>query len=99
MTPEADQLLAIALRKIDLRDGFNPTELGAKVGLNKLQAQAAARLLANAGVLVIGFDQSAEFSEDFRKSRTRAVAEAPRPAAKKKPRAARRARAGAGAAE
>jgi hypothetical protein len=70
MTPEADQLLAVALKKVDLRDGFSPAELGARVGLSKLQAQAAARLLANAGVLVLGFDQSAEFSDDFRRSRS-----------------------------
>jgi hypothetical protein len=67
MTPEATQLLALALKKVDLRNGFSPEELGAKVGLNKIQANAAARVLANAGVLVIGFDQSAEFSADFRK--------------------------------
>jgi hypothetical protein len=81
MTPEADQLLAVALKKVDLRDGFSPEELGARVGLSKLQAQAAARLLANAGVLVLGFDQSAEFSDDFRRSRTSRtapVAESPK---------------------
>jgi hypothetical protein len=90
MTPEADQLLAIAMRKIQLSDGFCPVELGAKVGLSKLQAQTAARLLANAGVLVLGFDQTAEFSQDFRKSKARpASAELP-PAKAKKRRSARR---------
>ena len=67
MTPEADRLLEIALKKVNLADGFSPAELGAKAGLSKLQAETAARLLANAGVLVLGFDQSAEFSEDFRR--------------------------------
>jgi hypothetical protein len=70
MTAEANQLLALALKKVDLRSGFSPAELGAKVGLSKIQAEAAARLLANAGVLVLGFDQSAEFSADFRKARS-----------------------------
>jgi hypothetical protein len=72
MTTEANQLLALALKKVDLRGGFSPAELGAKAGLSKLQAEAAARALANAGVLVLGFDQSAEFSADFRKSRSSA---------------------------
>ena len=72
MTTEANQLLALALKKVDLRGGFCPAELGAKAGLSKLQAEAAARALANAGVLVLGFDQSAEFSADFRKSRSAA---------------------------
>ena len=70
MTAEANQLLALALKKVDLRGGFSPAELGAKVGLSRVQAEAAARLLANAGVLVLGFDQSAEFSADFRKARS-----------------------------
>lgn len=69
MSPEADQLLEIALKKVGLRDGFCPAELGAKVGLTKQQSETAARALANAGVLVLGFDQSAEFSADFRRSR------------------------------
>jgi hypothetical protein len=70
MASDADRLLEIALKKVGMRDGFSPEELGAKVGLNKVAAQAAARTLANAGVLVIGFDQSAEFSDDFRRSKT-----------------------------
>ena len=70
MTPEADHLLAIALKRVALRDGFSPAELGARVGLSQSQAEAAARELANAGVLVLGFDQSAEFSDDFRRART-----------------------------
>jgi hypothetical protein len=86
MTPEADRLLAVALKKISLRDGFSPAELGARVGLNKMQADAAARELANAGVLVIGFDRSAEFSDDYRRAKT---APAPVRPMKKKPRTAK----------
>jgi hypothetical protein len=80
MTAEAEQLLAAALKKVDLHGGFQPAELGAKIGLSKLQADAAARVLANAGVLVLGFDRSAEFSPGFRKTRVPAAA---RPAKKK----------------
>jgi hypothetical protein len=76
MTIEAEQLLAAALKKVDLRGGFQPAELGAKIGLTKLQADAAARVLANAGVLVLGFDRSAEFSPDFRKTRIPAATSA-----------------------
>lgn len=74
MTIEAEQLLAAALKKVDMRGGFQPAELGAKLGMSKPQADAAARALANAGVLVLGFDQSAEFSPDFRKMRLPAPA-------------------------
>jgi hypothetical protein len=70
MTPEAEQLLAVALKKVKLRDGFSPAELGARAGLSRLQAEMAARVLANAGVLVLGFDHSAEFSADFRRAKT-----------------------------
>ena len=59
MTIDAEQLLAAALKKVDLRGGFDPAELGSKAGLSKPQAVAAARVLANAGVLVLGFDGSA----------------------------------------
>ena len=69
MASDADRLLEIAMKKVGLRDGFSPEELGGKIGMNKLQAQVAARTLANAGVLVLGFDQSAEFSDDFRRSK------------------------------
>lgn len=85
MTAEANQLLTAALKKVDLRHGFSPAEIGAKLGMSKLQADAAARSLANAGVLVLGFDQSAEFSADYRKSK----APAPAKATKRKTRVAR----------
>jgi hypothetical protein len=77
MTPEADHLLAIALKKVALRDGFSPAELGARVGLSQAQSESAARELANAGVLVLGFDQSAEFSDDFRRAQAPAAPAAP----------------------
>jgi hypothetical protein len=78
MSPEADQLLAIALKKVSLRDGFSPAELGARVGLSKSQSQLAARALADAGVLVIGFDHSAEFSDDYRRKNTAVVVAPPK---------------------
>lgn len=70
MTPEAEQLLAEALRVVGLRGSFDPEELGAKVGLNKGRAEAAARALSNAGVLVLGFDNAAHFSPDFRRAKS-----------------------------
>jgi hypothetical protein len=76
MSPEADRLLEIALKKVGLRDGFSPAQLGARVGLSKWQSELAARALADAGVLVLGFDHSAEFSDDYRRARTPAVAAA-----------------------
>ena len=81
MTTQANELLAAALKKVDLHGGFSPAEVGAKLGLSKPQAEAAARDLANAGVLVLGFDHSAEFSPDFRKARMPAPA---KPAKKSK---------------
>ena len=90
MTADAEQLLTAALKKVDLHGGFQPAELGAKLGMSQPQADAAARVLANAGVLVLGFDRSAEFSPDFRKTRVPAAAKP----AKKKPRARKTAAAG-----
>jgi hypothetical protein len=78
MTPEADRLLTVALKKVALRDGFSPAELGARVGLSKLQAETAARALANAGVLVLGFDHTAEFSDDFRRAKAPPVVLTPK---------------------
>ena len=69
MTKDAEQLVAEALKRVKLHDGFSPIELGAKIGLEKHQAEAAARALSNAGILVLGFDLAAHFSPDFRKSR------------------------------
>ena len=78
MSPEADRLLAVALKKVGLRDGFSPAELGARVGLTKLQSELAARALADAGVLVLGFDHSAEFSDEYRRAKAPAVAPPPK---------------------
>jgi hypothetical protein len=78
MTNEATQLMAEALRVAKLDGSFSPAELGAKIGLKKPQAEAAARELSNAGVLVLGFDCSANFSPDFRKIRSKADAKAAR---------------------
>ena len=64
--------MAEALRVAKLDGSFSPAELGAKIGLKKPAAEAAARELSNAGVLVLGFDCSAYFSPDFRKARAKA---------------------------
>ena len=72
MTTDATQLMAEALRVVDLSGSFYPAVLGAKLGLPRSRAEAAARELSNNGVLVLGFDCAAEFSPDFRKARARA---------------------------
>jgi hypothetical protein len=79
MTTDATQLMAEALRVVDLSGSFSPAALGAKVGLPRARAEAAARELSNNGVLVLGFDFAAEFSPDFRKSRARAEERAAKP--------------------
>lgn len=68
MTKEAAQLMAEALKTVKLNHGFCPVRVGAKAGLTKPQAETAARALSNAGILVLGFDFSAEFSSDYRKA-------------------------------
>jgi hypothetical protein len=82
MTNEAQQLLAEALKRIRLSDGFSPEEIGARIGLDKPQAQAAARLLSNQGIVVLGFDFAAHFSPEFRKARARAEKRPTRAAAR-----------------
>lgn len=79
MHKNAEQLLAAALRVIPLNGSFAPETIGAKVGLTKAEAEAAARQLSNAGILVLGFDCSANFSPDYRKMHA-----PPRPEAVKK---------------
>ena len=81
MIKEAEQLLAAALKSVKLNDGFCPTEIGAKAGMDKHQAEAGARALANAGVLVLGFDLAAHFTRDYRNAHTPAVK---KPAKKKR---------------
>jgi hypothetical protein len=74
MTNEASTLLAAALKSATLSGSFSPAELGAKVGLNKFQAESAARDLSNAGVLELGFDCAANFSREYRMAHTQVVA-------------------------
>jgi hypothetical protein len=88
MTSEAERLMAEALKRVKLNGGFDPAALGAKIGLNKAQAEIAARALANAGVLVLGFDSSAQFSPGFRKNRSPDLRESTRKKARKAKRAA-----------
>lgn len=68
MTKEADQMLAELLRTVKLNGSFDPAEIGDGIGLTKMQSEAAARQLSNAGILVIGFDSAAQFSPDYRKA-------------------------------
>ena len=83
MTPEATSLLAAAIKSATLAGSFDPVTVGARVGLDKFRAQAAARTLANAGVLELGFDCAANFTAEYRK------ASAPRTPAVAKPAASR----------
>jgi hypothetical protein len=69
MTSEASQLMNEALRTVGLNGSFSTADLGAKIGLSKPQAEAAARDLSNAGVLALGFDCAAFFTPEFRKAR------------------------------
>ena len=81
MTSHADQLLTEALRTVRLSGSFSPAEVGQRIGLDKSGSEAAARSLSNAGVLVLGFDCSAEFSPGYRKLH---APPEPTPARKKK---------------
>jgi hypothetical protein len=73
MTKEATQLMQEALKRVSVSGSFSPAEIGAKIGMDKHQAESAARALSNAGVLVLGFDCAAHFSPDFRKANKPAV--------------------------
>ena len=79
MTKEATHLMAEALKRVTVSGSFDPAEVGKRVGLSKHQSQAAARVLSNAGVLVLGFDSAAEFSPDFRKANAKASPRARKP--------------------
>ena len=72
MTTEAEQLIAEALKRVKLGGSFSPADIGAKIGLSKLQAEVAARSLSNAGILVLGFDSAAHFSPEYKKAKTAA---------------------------
>src|SRR5215212_1847550 len=74
MTHDATRLMEEALKAVKLDGSFDPDRIGAKIGLRKPQAEAAARELSNAGVLVLGFDCAAHFSPDFKKARAAAGA-------------------------
>ena len=91
MTKEAERLMAEALKVATISGSFSPEEIGARIGMPKLQAESAARSLSNAGVLELGFDCAAHFSKDFRKSReaTSAAATAAAKPAKRRSAAAR----------
>ena len=68
MTQEASTFLAAALKSATLNGSFTPADVGARIGMDKTRAEAAARWLSNAGVLVLGFDQAAHFSPEYRKA-------------------------------
>jgi hypothetical protein len=76
VTTEASTLLAAALKATTLSGSFSPADVGARVGMDKFRAQAAARWLANAGVLELGFDSAAHFTADYRKAHAPPVAAA-----------------------
>lgn len=70
MTNEANRLLDAAVKRVGLRSSFSPAEIGEDIGLDKHQAEAAARSLSNAGILELGFDCSATFSREYKKLRS-----------------------------
>src|SRR5688500_12632113 len=83
MTKDATDLMAAALRIAKVDGSFSPADVGAKIGLSRGQSELAARALANAGVLVLGFDYAAQFSSDFRKSQRTGKAAEGKPRRKK----------------
>ncbi|MCE9554893.1 MAG: hypothetical protein K8T91_16180 [Planctomycetes bacterium] len=90
VTEDAKQLMDAAVKAVSLKGSFCPAELGAKIGLDRFKAIAAARWLSNAGVLELGFDNAAYFTREYRTLHTPA-APVPVPKAKtavktKKPR-------------
>src|SRR4051794_37502754 len=68
MNQEAQRLLNEAVRVAGLRGSFDAVELGEGIGLNKGQAETAARALSNAGILSLGFDNAAHFTPEYRKA-------------------------------
>lgn len=68
MTSEASKLMDEALRTVGVNGSFSTSDLGARIGLSKIQSDAAARDLSNAGVLDLGFDCAAFFTPEFRKA-------------------------------
>jgi hypothetical protein len=86
MNTDASELMAEALKRVDLKGHFSPEQIGAKVGLSKMRAEAAARVLSNQGILVLGFDCAAHFSPDFRKAKMKSEASESAAATSAKPR-------------
>lgn len=80
MTIEATQFMAEAVKRVDLNGDFAPAEIGKRMGLSKLQSDAIARSLSDAGLLVIGFDNVAHFSPEYCKMAEEAEAKKPKPA-------------------
>lgn len=74
MDPDAEKLIAEALKHGDLQSSFSPAEIGELIGFSKPRAEAAARWLSNAGVLELGFDLAANFSPDYQKFKSPPVA-------------------------
>ena len=70
MTKNAERLLAQALKMVKLNGSFAPATVGKKIGLSRGDSEVAARALANAGLLVLGFDCDAQFTREFRKARS-----------------------------
>ena len=68
MNQEAQRLLNEAVRVAGLKGSFDTVEVGEKIGLNRGQAETAARALSNAGILSLGFDNAASFTPDYRKA-------------------------------
>ena len=69
MTTNAERLLTQALKMVKLDGNFVPAVVGKKIGLSPGDSELAARALANAGLLVLGFDYDAQFTREFRKAR------------------------------
>jgi hypothetical protein len=67
MNQEAQRLLNEAVRVAGLKGSFDAVEVGEGIGLNRGQAESAARALSNAGILSLGFDNAAQFTADYRK--------------------------------
>jgi hypothetical protein len=76
MTPEASTFLAAALKSATLNGTFSPADVGARIGMDRHRAEAAARWLSNAGVLSLGFDQAANFTPEYRKAHAPAAKKA-----------------------
>lgn len=75
--------MAKALKTVGLKGYFSPAEVGAKIGLSKMESENAARALSNDGILVIGFDCAAEFSPEYQRANAKPVEKVERKPAKR----------------